>query len=252
MRKRIFAGIAFSVLLFLAGCTTAEAAALKVGVRDDIVNFGYFNPDTEQYYGLEIDLAAKIAKEAGYSDVEYVTVDPDNREEKLESGEVDCILAAYSITDERKEKFDFSPAYYEDVSGIIVEKTSLIETMEDLVGKKIGGLNGTNTEDELKARMTEAGLIIDTDSEGTEFQFDDSYEALIEELEVGSLDAVCMDGCISHTYMNEDRMVLKEVIGEQQYGVATVKGSELSGKIGKAVQKLLDDGTVDELKDKWD
>lgn len=38
----------------------AEETPLVVGVRDDIVNFGFLNETTGKYYGLEIDLAKEL------------------------------------------------------------------------------------------------------------------------------------------------------------------------------------------------
>ena len=40
-------------------------------------------------------------------------------------------------------------------------------------------------------------------------------------------------------------------LAEQNYGVATQKGSELSGQVEQAIQEMLDDGTIDTLIDKW-
>ena len=92
----------------LTGCGGREkSGTLRVGVRDDIMNFGYLNKETGRYYGLEIDLANKLAEKLGYEEVEFVTVQPDNRKEMLQDGKVDCLVAAYSIADTRKENFDF-------------------------------------------------------------------------------------------------------------------------------------------------
>ena len=54
----------------------AGAETLRVGVRDDIINFGFYNETTGKYYGLEIDLAAELARRIGCDGVEYITVRP--------------------------------------------------------------------------------------------------------------------------------------------------------------------------------
>ena len=111
----------------LSGCTAAdsqqEGDTLRVGVRSDIVNFGYLNERTGKYYGLEIDIAEEMARRMGYADVEFVTVTPDTRKDMLMNGEVDCLAACYSISDTRLENFDFSPAYYTDDAVIMVENS---------------------------------------------------------------------------------------------------------------------------------
>lgn len=248
----------------LSGCSSAGTSAgsgtLRVGVRDDIMNFGYQNKDTGRYYGMEIDLAEQLADRLGYKNVEFVTVQPDNRKEKLMNGEVDCLAAAYSISDERLEIFDFSAPYYTDSIKIMVEKSTLFDHMDDLKGKKIGVLAGANTAFEFAAKMNELGLIPDFNREAFEAETFDGgisfwtaghYSELDKALEEGTVDAVCADGCIIQAYMNDDRSYLEETFSEQQYGVATQKGSKLSGPVAEAVQDMLDDKTMETLIDKW-
>ena len=78
-----------------------------------------------------------------------------------------------------------------------------------------------------------------------------SYEELSLALEEGRIDAACMDGAIAQTYMNEDRSLLDFSISEQEYGVATQKGSALSQPVADAIQAMLDDGTIAGMIDKW-
>lgn len=237
----------------LTGCSTSQkSGTLRVGVRDNIINLGYLNQTTGQYYGLEIDLAKRLADELGYANVEFVAVDPENRKEMLLDGKVDCLIAAYSIAETRLANFDFSPAYYSDYSGIMVQKSSLIGGFPDLVGKKIGVLDGANTAPQLANKMTEMGLITAEDPKGTSLSKMATYAELSQALEEGTVDAVCADGCILNAYKNDDRVILDDVIDVQEYGVATQKDSALSKTMAAAVQKLLDDGTVAGLIDKWD
>lgn len=237
----------------LSGCgKAAGSGTLKVGVRDDIMNLGYLNPATGEYYGLEIDLARNLADRLGYADVTFVAVDPDSRRQMLLDGSVDCVIAAYSIAETRLANFDFSPSYYTDYSCIMVEKSSGLQSMEDMVGKKFGVLDGADTAPKLAAKMKEMGLISDEDLKNTSLEKMGSYGELSKALEEGAVDAVSMDGCISRAYMDDDRMILDAVIGQEDYGVATQKDSALSKPVAEAVQKMLDDGTIAGLIDKWD
>ena len=123
---------ALCALLALALLTAAAGAeTLRVGVRDDIINFGFYNETTGKYYGLEIDLAAELAQRIGYDDVEYITVTPDTRKDMLLNGEVDVVIATYSIAESREENFDFSAPYYEDDTIIMVEKSTLFGSIRD-------------------------------------------------------------------------------------------------------------------------
>lgn len=81
--------------LELTACSTSsKSGTLKVGVRDDIMGLGYFNPTTKEYYGLGIDLARKLADDMGYVNVEFIAVNPENRKNMLLEGNIDCLIAA--------------------------------------------------------------------------------------------------------------------------------------------------------------
>lgn len=260
--------IALTASAIFSGSSVVWAAdkTIRVGVRDDIMNMSYKNETTGKYYGMEIDLARALAQELGYTDAEFVTVTPDTRKDMLLNGDIDCIIAAYSISDSRLENFDFSPAYYEDDTEILVEKSTLFTELSDLKDMTIGILNGSNAGPLLGTALFENGIISDEviSNTDTETQYDhatvlkyESYDEIDTALEDGSIDAACMDGIICRTYLDsyldEDRQVLEGVnLGSQEYGVATQKDSELSGKMSDAVSKFLDDGTIAALIDKWD
>ena len=264
----LLTAVLLSCALALAGCMgggeeSAGLGTLRVGVRSDVVGFGYLNENTGKYYGLEIDIAEELARRLGYADVEFVSVLPETRKEMLLDGQVDCLVACYSVSDTRLENFDFSPAYYQDASIVMVENSSLVEGVEDLKGLTFGTMAGSNTAPQLVIRLAEEGFTSGEALEQTEdhsvTQFDTfrlvqlpSYEELSRCLEEGSVDAACMDGSIAKTYLNADRHLLDFAIGSQEYGVATQKDSALSQPVAEAIQGMLDDGTIAELTDKWD
>ena len=271
--KSLAAIAAGAVVLVLAVClaacsssqtTSTSADTLKVGVRGDVVGFGYYNSNTKKYYGLEIDIAAELADRLGYKDVEFIAVTPDNRKEMLQNGDVDCIIACYSDTESREENFDFSPAYYTDSSVFMVEESSLITSVDQLVdGHVIGTMLGTNTAAEIASQLTEEGLIsgnvVSRNEDNSDVQFDtfrllqfDSYEELSEALEVGKVDAAVMDGSIARAYLQDNRKLLDYTGKAQNYGVATQKDSDLSQPVAKTIQEMIDDGTIAQLIDKWD
>lgn len=263
-KKGVKAGIASVTLLLSAvimGCgASAQQGTLKVGVRDDIVGLGYLNPTTDKYYGLEIDIAEELATDMGYQDIEYVTVKPDTRKDMLLEGEVDCLIAAYSISDTRAKNFDFSVPYYADQINVVTQKSSLIDNMQQLEGKTIGVLSGVNTAVQVAIKMNEMGILDDFDRETFEadtykgnasFKSYESYDELSIGLETGEIDAMAMDGSIAKAYMNDDRMVLEAEFSEQDYGVTTQKDSELSKQVKKSMDKMIQDGIIEKLIDKW-
>lgn len=253
--------VLLSISMLLAGCSKEDKGTIRIGVRSDIVNFGYYNENTGKYYGIEIDIAEEMAERLGYGKIEYVPVEPDTRKEMLLNEEVDCLIALYSIADTRKENFDFSPAYYEDNIVLMVEKSSMFGKVEDMKDKNIGILGGSNAGPVLAQRLFDLGIITDkvvsnTDEEtiyeGAKVTKATQYKELSVMLEEGKVDAVCFDQSISASFMNEDRMLIDTSIEPQEYGIATNKGSALSKEVAEVVQGMLDDGTIDKIIDKWD
>lgn len=263
MYKKLVQVTLFVSLMFimLCGCSSnGGKGTLRVGVRSDVIDFGYYNENTEKYYGMEIDLAQEVAQRIGYNAVEFVSVDPNDREQKLENGEIDCLIACYTITPERQERFDICSPYYTDHIEIMVENSSMINDANQLLGKTIGVMEGSTTAREITAELYAQGILtdyIEDNFDATEYSGEltfyemDSYEELIAALEEGSIDAVSTDGCILQQYMTEERSYININISEQLYGIALNKDSALTSSVEEAVQSICSDGSMEMIIEKW-
>ena len=133
-----------------------DRGVLRVGVKNAVVGFGFQDTLTGEYSGLEISLAEKIAESLGV-DVEFTAVTAATRTELLDSGDIDCVLATFTITDERKQSWDFSTPYFTDYVTVLVEDKSGISSLADLVDKKVGVSSGSTSAKALvKAMMMQA------------------------------------------------------------------------------------------------
>ena len=226
---------------------------LKVGVRKNLACFSSYSEEADDYYGFEDDLAEAVAREMGYSGAELVGLNPEDRESALESGEVDCLIAAFSYTEERAEKFDLTAPYYRDAGRILIECSTLFEDLRDLKGAAVAVREGTTARENLSARLQEEGLIR-SDAELERFlkivEFA-SYEEMEAALETGEVDALCADGCVTLPWMNEERTYLGEAYSEENYVIASAKGSALGAKLSSALSAVEEKGTLTELAVKW-
>ncbi len=234
-----------------------DRGVLRVGVKNDVLGFGYQDPLTGEYSGLEIDLATMIADHLGV-DVEFTAVTAATRGELLDSGDIDCVLATFTITDERKETWDFTTPYYTDAVTVLVEDASGITDLAGLVGKTVGVSSGSTSARELVRAMVEQGLIsgdnFDPDtfdpttwSEGISFHQYDNYPAISTALSAGEVDAFCVDRSILALYRTEGRSYIEDEFSPQQYGVTTTKGSGMSDVCEELITGWLADGTIDSL-----
>lgn len=273
--KRILAAVAAGVMAFCcAGCGGSGVALnlgsglslgnkelLRVGVKSDVIGFGYKNIITEEYQGLEIELAKKLADELGYDGVEFTSVTAATRTELLDSGKLDCVLATFTINDERKKSWDFSTPYFTDNVTVLVDKKDGITDLSGLVGKKIGVSTGSNSAYNLVKAMTEKGLLGDYkvpagakefdialfEQSGTTFRQYGDYPTISNAMAAGAVDAFCVDKSILAAYKIDGRDYITDRFAPQDYGVATKKGSELSGKINDLISRWKSDGTIDVL-----
>ena len=123
-----------------------DRGVLRVGVKNAVPGFGYQDPLTGEYSGMEIDLANLVADYLGV-ETEFTTVTAATRGELLDSGDIDCVLATFTITDERKQTWDFTTPYYTDAVTVLVEDSSGITSLADLVGKTVGVSSGSTSAD---------------------------------------------------------------------------------------------------------
>ena len=193
---------------------------------------------------MEVELARNLATALGYQNMEPVGVTAQTREQALEEGTVDCVVATFTITEERKETYDFSSPYYTDHLRVMVENSSLFQNLEDLNGKCIGVTEGSTANEFLQGAMTEKGGRVT-------FVGYPTYPELMQALEVGDVDAVCTDGSILKGYLNEERTLLPDTLAEQQFGIATKKGSPLTARIQATMDAWTADGTLEELNIRW-
>ena len=234
-----------------------DRGVLKVGVKNNVIGFGFQDTLSGVYSGLEITLAEKMAEDLGV-EIEFTPVTAATRTELLDSGALDFVIATFTITEERKENWDFSTPYFTDYVTVLVENASGVMKLEDLLDKKVGVSSGSTSARALTEAMIEKGIIdganfnketfdASTWTEGVAFlQFDD-YPTISTALSAGEIDAFCVDKSILAAYNTESRSYIEDSFAPQDYGVATKKDSGISIFVEEHISAWLADGTVASL-----
>ena len=234
-----------------------DRGVLRVGVKNAVLGFGFQDELTGEYSGMEISLAQKIAEYLGV-DVEFTAVTAATRTELLDSGDIDCVLATFTITEERKKSWDFTTPYYTDYVTVLVEDASGIKTLADLKDKKVGVSSGSTSAKALVKAMIEAGVLsgdgFDADSfdpatwtDGVSFAQYDDYPTISTALSAGEVDAFCVDKSILAVYHTDGRSYIDDKFSPQEYGIATTKDSGMSELCETLITGWLADGTIDAL-----
>ena len=231
-----------------------DRGVLKVGVKNAVKGFSFQDTLTGEYTGLEDSLAEMIAEHLGV-DVEFTTVTAATRGELLDSGDIDCVLATFTITEERRKSWDFSTPYYTDYVSVLVEDSSGIKALADLKDKVVGVSSGSTSARALVQEMIDEGVITgegfnadtfnaDTWKDGISFRQYDDYPAISTALSAGEVNGFCVDKSILAIYKTDGRSYIDAEFSPQEYGVATKKDSGFSAVCDELGSGWLSDGTL--------
>lgn len=191
--------------------------------------------------GIDVDIAAAIAKEMGMGfeveDVAFDSIIPE-----VQSGKADFGAAGMTVTEDRKQSVDFSDTYATATQVIIVTEDSEIAAPADLEGKTIGVQLGTT------------GDIYACDiADATVEQYNKGFEA-VQALTQGKIDAVIIDGEPAKVFVeqNEGLKILDEAFTTEEYAICVKKGNtELLEGINAAIANLKESGELDKIVAKY-
>ncbi len=219
-----------------------ERGVLRVGVKQDVPNFGYKNPDSGEFEGLEIDIARKIAEELGV-DIEFTPVTAQTRGPLLDNGQVDLVIATFTITEERKLLYNFTTPYYTDAVGFLVNKDSGIKTFTDLNGKTIGVAQGSITRTLVSELADKYGIAVNFAELG-------SYPELSVSLRAHRTDAFSVDQSILSGYIGSKSELMDFSFSASDYGIVTkLSNKDLNNYLNSLVEKWTSDGSLQAIYD---
>ena len=233
----------FAILLLITGivfvgCAKKDAEELVVGISAGFRPFEY--REKGEVTGFDIDLMKAIGEELD-REVVVQDMDFDALIEAVSTGTIDVVAAGMTITDERKEKVDFSEAYFVADQAVLVRDNSDIELASpsdvDNANFKIGVQNDT----------TGAFWVDDNASSATIKKYG-KYIETIQDLENQNLDMIVLDKPVAEAYeKNRPTKMILVIPTDEAYGLAVKKDSPLLEDINKALKKVMKSDTWDEL-----
>ena len=257
MKKLLALALAGVMMLSAVACGSKEDGASGDGTANGTTNgtitfgtnaeFPPFEYVTSQgaigeFDGIDMAIAKQIGddmgKEAKINNMEF-----DSLLLALDNGQVDAVIAGMTVTDERKEAYDFSTPYYTATQVMIVKEDSDIKAAADMKDKKIVVIQGYTGETCVK----DMGYDYEAFKKGTE---------AVLELVNGKCDVVVIDSATAEKFVgdNEGLKIVEDpsAFEAEEYAIAVKKGNtELLNQINASIQKMLDNGTVSELSAKY-
>ncbi|MGK5171638.1 glutamate ABC transporter substrate-binding protein [Geodermatophilus sp. CPCC 205761] len=234
---------------FEPGTTMAElseAGAITVGTKYDQPGFGLLNPQTQDPEGFDVEIAKIVAGELGIEAdaIEWTETVSANREPFIQNGQVDIVVATYTINDTRKQVVDFAGPYYVAGQDIMVAAGNPegIQGPEDLVGKTVCSVEGSTPAQNIRDNYAGANLVTY-----------DVYSKCADDLANGNVQAVTTDNVIL-TGLVAGNPEGFELVGnpftEEPYGIGLALGdTEFRDFINDVLEEAYEDGRWAEA---WD
>jgi len=264
--KKLMA-LAFAATVVLAGCgngtttdssadssassatssqATTEEKVLRVGATGQSYPNAY--REGEELVGFDVEVIETVAENLGYT-VEWTLSDFSGVMGQLETDKIDTVANFVAKTAEREEKFLFSDTYaYAGATIVTHTDNADINTLEDLKGKTVSGVLGsnnvtnlqnfdTNGEITIRTYETRDGAMSDVVAKRVD-GYVNSKASLIAEIEKNSLPLKF----VGEPFVYEDIAFPF---------TKTARGEELQSEINAEIAELREDGTLKELSEKY-
>ena len=244
LRLVVILALVLGLPLALAGCG-GGGDKITIGTKFDQPGLAVKKPDGTMA-GFDVDVATYVAGQLGYNpdQIDWKEAPSGQRETLIQNGQVDYIVATYSITDARKQKVAFAGPYLDTGQSLLVRAdTTDISGPESLAnGKKLCSVSGSTPAQRIKDKYP-----------GVQLQQYDTYSACVEALRNGAIDAVSTDEVILAGFAAQSPGTFK-IIGKpfsvEHYGIGLQRENlDLRAKINEAILKMQRDG---EWKDAFD
>ncbi len=238
MKKRVISCVVLLLMLLLSvtACSTTSNN-LVVGTSLSFPPYEY--EDGKEVVGVDIDIMKEISRRMG-KDFVLETMDFDDLFVALSYHKIDVIAAGLTITEERKQQFNFTVPYAVGGQTILIKKDAEVEDIEGLKtrGTLIGVEKGTTGYDYAQETFNQAQLR----------DYDDASR-MMDALESGVVSAVVIDIAPATIYANQhpDLTILDLDIDYEEYALGLAKDSEYYEQVNSILQEMIEDGTVNDI-----
>lgn len=244
MSKR---GIFFKAVMFFLFCfnfVVAEDKVYRIGVDKEFPPF-QFKDKNGQLIGIDVDLLKALAQDQNFK-YEIKQYPFCELEKALQNDEIDAVFSGMIMTDERKNKFDFSEAYFEGGARMAVREDSDINSYNDLEGKFVAVKRRVRVTEVVDRLAKEHNFII---------TYLDETIDIMKDLQLKLVDA-CFDDEVFLNYYKKNGAKIKlptKLENEVKCGVmvAKNKSEEFVQKINTGLVKLKENGKYQEIMDRY-
>ena len=216
--------------------------------------------EKNELVGFDTEMAQAVTKKLGI-DVEFTEINWDSKEVELSSKNIDCIWNGMCITEERKQNMSVSDPYLYNTQAMVMKKSREKEIMKSVKGLTVTAEQGSTGEGKIDGSIPDDDTVKvsaqDYFKDANYVASDSMAKALMEvksgTADVALVDSVCALGMVGEGTDYADLVInMDNNFGQQEYGIAFRKGSDVTEKVNQAIKELYEDGTVDTIAQKYD
>ena len=218
----------------------------------------YYDEDNN-FVGFDTELANAVGEKLGIK-INFIEINWDSKEIELNSKNIDCIWNGMCITEERKQNMSISDPYLYNTQAIVMKADREDEIMSDVSGLTVTAEQGSTGEGKIDGSIEDDETVEVSAKEyfaNANYVASDSMAKALMEVKSGTadlavVDSVCALAMVGPGTDYEDLVVnLDNNFGQQEYGIAFRKGSDLTEKVDEAINELYEEGKVDEIAAKY-
>ena len=224
---------------FAAGTTMAklaDAGAITIGTKFDQPLFGLMGPDGVPE-GFDVEIGKLVAAALGIpaDKIKWEETVSQNREPFIQNGQVDIVVATYTINDTRKEVIDFAGPYYIAGQSFLVPKGNPngITSTDTIGDNPICTVTGSTSEKNIKEFTSKVITL-------------DKYSDCLEPIRNGDAQALTTDNVILAGLVDQNKdefEVIDYTFTEEPYGIGLKLGdTEFRGFINDVLEESFKDG----------
>ena len=191
--------------------------------------------------GFDIDIIREIAERMG-REIEIESIKWDNTYEFPEDMDLDMIISAIPILEEKESLVDFSDPYFVMEYMLITLSGIDIKIKEDLEGKEIGILNSEES-------YLDEDYLLNYRIEGY-----DDMATMFEDLRNENISGILISLPIGTNLMTENEgiySILEIIESNKEFVIVLKEGSDLKEEVNRVIEEIMQDGTYDEIYGRW-
>lgn len=218
--------------------------------------------DAGNWTGFDTEFATAVCEQLGVN-VEFIEISWEAKETELSSKNIDCLWNGMCITEDRKEMWEVSTPYMYNTQAMVMKADKADEIMADISGKKIVAEAGSTGEEKITGAMDDANdptvVVMAKDYfANSEYTGVSSMATALMDVENNVADVAVVDSVIAQGMIEGENSSFTDLVintdnkfGDQYFGIAFRKGSDICEKVNKAIEDLKANGKLNEIATKY-